>query len=186
MKGILVAGYLHDIGKLQIDSAILDKEGRLTAEEMEAVRQHPVLGVDHLIRFELPWEVEATVRGHHERYDGTGYPDGLAGEDIPLGARILLVADVFDALTTARPYRAAWTREQALTYLQMSAGQLADPLVLDVFVKVAQREAYGPDRVDAALVEDAAAMTPDELAATFAALPAPAQWDLLDEEFART
>jgi putative nucleotidyltransferase with HDIG domain len=186
MKGILVAGYLHDVGKLQIDPAILNKEGRLTADEMAAVRQHPVLGVEHLTRFELPWDVEETIRGHHERYDGTGYPDGLAGEAIPLGARILLVADVFDALTTARPYRAPWTREQALTYLEMSAGRLADPRVIDVFVRVAQREAYGPERVEAALAEDAAVMTPDELAATFAALPAPSEWDRLDEEFARS
>ncbi len=186
MRGILVAGYLHDIGKLQVDSAILNKEGRLTSEEMDAVRQHPVLGVEHLVRFELPWDVESTVRGHHERYDGTGYPDGLAGEQIPLGARILLVADVFDALTTARPYRAPWTREQALTYLQMSAGQLSDPVVTEVFARVAEREAYGPEQVAAALPEDAAAMTPDELATAFAALPDPQEWDRLDEEFTRS
>ena len=186
MRGILVAGYLHDIGKLYIDPAILQKEGRLTPEEMEAVRGHPVLGVEHLTRYELPWDVEATIRGHHERYDGTGYPDGLAGDGIPLGARILLVADVFDALTTARPYRAPWTREQALTYLKMSAGQLGDPVVTETFVKVAEREAYGPERVSPAVVEDAAAMTPEGLAAAFAALPNPGEWDRLDEEFTRS
>lgn len=186
MRGILVAGYLHDIGKLQIDPAVLNKEGRLTPEEMEEVRRHPVLGVEHLVRFELPWDVEATVRGHHERYDGSGYPDGLAGEAIPLGARILLVADVFDALTTARPYRAPWTREQALTYLRMSAGQLCDPAVMELFARIAEREAYGPEEVAAALPEDAASMTPDELATTFAALPNPQEWDRLDEEFSRS
>jgi len=186
MRGILVAGYLHDIGKLYIDPAILQKEGRLTPEEMEAVRGHPVLGVEHLTRYELPWDVEATIRGHHERYDGTGYPDGLAGDGIPLGARILLVADVFDALTTARPYRAPWTREQALTYLKMSAGQLGDPVVTETFVKVAEREAYGPELVSPAVVEDAAAMTPEGLAAAFAALPNPGEWDRLDEEFTRS
>jgi putative nucleotidyltransferase with HDIG domain len=186
MKGILVAGYLHDIGKLQIDPAILNKEGRLSTEEMEAVRLHPVLGVDHLVRFELPWDVEAAVRGHHERYDGTGYPDGLAGEAIPLGARILLVADVFDALTMTRSYRAAWSREQGLTYLQMSTGTLCDPAVTEIFVEVAEREAFAAvEPMHVAPWHDAA-MSPDQLVAAFAALPSPADWDRLDEEFARS
>lgn len=177
MKGILVAGYLHDIGKLRIDPEILSKEGLLTDEERGQIRRHPVYGVEHLARFELPWEVEAIVRGHHERYDGTGYPDGLAGEAIPLGARILLVADVFDALTTARPYRDAWSRNQALTYLSMSAGTLADPDITELFVEIARREAYGPDQV-AQRSGERRGMRPEELAEAFASLPHPE-----DEEF---
>lgn len=185
MKGILVAGYLHDVGKLQVDPAVLNKPGRLTEAEMEAVRLHPVLGVEHLQRFELPWEIESTVRGHHERYDGTGYPDRLAGERIPLGARILLVADVYDALTTSRSYRDPWTREQALTYLEMSAGTLSDPEITRVFVEIARRESFGPTNLGE--VDASTPMSPDEMARAFAALPTIANdWSSVEEELART
>lgn len=182
MKGILVAGYLHDVGKLQVDPAILNKAGRLTEAEMEAVRLHPTLGVEHLARFELPWDIEATVRGHHERYDGTGYPDGLAGERIPIGARILLVADVYDALTTSRSYRDPWSREQALTYLAMSAGTLSDPEITNVFVGIARRESFGP--ADAAGGREQP-MSPEEMARAFSALPV-GDWTRTDEELVRT
>ncbi|HET6638059.1 MAG TPA: HD domain-containing phosphohydrolase [Gemmatimonadota bacterium] len=182
MKGILVAGYLHDVGKLQVDPQILNKAGRLTEAEMEAVRLHPTLGVEHLARFELPWDIEATVRGHHERYDGTGYPDGLAGERIPIGARILLVADVYDALTTSRSYRDPWSREQALTYLAMSAGTLSDPEITNVFVEIARRESFGPK--DSSGVRDQP-MSPEEMVRTFAALPV-GDWTRTDEELVRT
>lgn len=169
MRGILVAGYLHDIGKLDVDPEVLAKTGRLTDREMAEVQRHPVLGVEYLKRFELPWDVESTIRGHHERFDGSGYPDGLAGEEIPLGARILLVADVFDALTTDRPYRKAWSREQALTYLEMSAGSLCDPEITRVFIEIARRESLGPDR--RGTEEGGRGMRPEELAETFASLP---------------
>ena len=182
MKGILVAGYLHDVGKLQVDPQILNKAGRLTEAEMETVRLHPTLGVEHLARFELPWDIEATVRGHHERYDGTGYPDGLAGERIPIGARILLVADVYDALTTSRSYRDPWSREQALTYLAMSAGTLSDPEITNVFVEIARRESFGPK--DSSGVRDQP-MSPEEMVRTFAALPV-GDWTRTDEELVRT
>jgi putative nucleotidyltransferase with HDIG domain len=182
MKGILVAGYLHDVGKLQVDPAILNKAGRLTADEMEAVRLHPTLGVEHLAGFELPWDIEATVRGHHERYDGTGYPDGLAGEKIPIGARILLVADVYDALTTSRSYRDPWSREQALTYLTMSAGTLCDPEITSVFVEIARRESFGPGESAA---HQSAPMSPEEMARTFASLPV-GDWTRTEEELVRS
>ncbi|MBW3660123.1 MAG: tetratricopeptide repeat protein [Gemmatimonadetes bacterium] len=184
MKGILVAGYLHDIGKLEIDSAILNKEGRLTEREMAEIQRHPELAVEHLKRFELPWDVESMIRGHHERYDGTGYPDGLAGERIPLGARILLIADVFDALSTARPYRDPWSREQTLTYLEMSGGTLSDPEITGVFVEIARRESFGKDRVGKKTATGRA-MRPEELAQTFASLPEVSA-DLIDEELSRS
>lgn len=183
MKGILVAGYLHDVGKLQVDPEILNKAGRLTEAEMEAVRLHPTLGVEHLARFELPWKIEEIVRGHHERYDGTGYPDGLAGERIPLGARILLVADVYDALTTSRSYRDPWSREQALTYLEMSAGTLSDPEITSVFIEIARRESFGPD--DSSGADTHPPMSPEQMAETFTALPA-GDWSRIDEELVRT
>jgi putative nucleotidyltransferase with HDIG domain len=183
MKGILVAGYLHDVGKLQVDPEILNKAGRLTEVEMDAVRLHPVLGVEHLARFELPWDIEAIVRGHHERWDGTGYPDGIAGESIPVGARILLVADVYDALTTSRSYRDPWSREQALTYLEMSAGTLSDPEITRVFIEIARRESFGP--VAASRPDLHPPMSPEQLAGAFAALPA-VDWSLTEEELTRT
>ncbi|HEY7471186.1 MAG TPA: HD domain-containing phosphohydrolase [Gemmatimonadota bacterium] len=185
MKGILVAGYLHDVGKLQVDPRILNKTGRLTEEEMAAVRLHPTLGVEHLSRFELPWKIEEIVRGHHERYDGTGYPDRLAGERIPLGARILLVADVYDALTTSRSYRDPWSREQALTYLEMSAGTLSDPVITSLFIEIARRESFGPGAAKG--TAGASPMTPEQMAQTFAALPAArGDWSRTEEELVRT
>lgn len=185
MKGILVAGYLHDIGKLEIDPEILNKTGRLTEDEMAEVHRHPELGVRHLERFELPWEVEATIRGHHERYDGSGYPDGLAGEAIPLGARILLLADVFDALTSARPYREPWGREKALTFLEMSAGSLGDPEITPLFIEIAHREAFGPDRVRPGdEIPEGHGMAPEELAETFASLGGEDE-ERIDEDLAR-
>ena len=184
MKGILVAGYLHDVGKLHVDPGILNKPGRLTETEMEVVRLHPVLGVQHIAGFELPWKIEELVRGHHERYDGTGYPDRLAGERIPLGARILLVADVFDALTTWRSYRDPWSREQALTYLQMGAGTFSDPRITALFIEIARRKGFGPgDARDAASVP----MSPEQIVGTFAALPfMTSDWSRVDDELART
>src|SRR5580692_9282761 len=106
-------GYLHDIGKIGIPDAILFKRGALTSEEWEVMRSHPVRGEEicHPMRSLAP--VLPIIRSHHERWDGTGYPDGLAGEEIPLVARILQVADIFDALTTERPYKLALTPEAA-------------------------------------------------------------------------
>jgi putative nucleotidyltransferase with HDIG domain len=143
VKTILVAAYLHDIGKLQIEPAILAKRGALTPAELERVREHTALGADVLKRLDLPWEIATMVRHHHERFDGRGYPDGLSGESIPLGARILLVADVFDALIDERPYRPAWAPEAALQYLRSTAGELGDPVVVDAFLTVAAQLGFG-------------------------------------------
>ena len=136
LKGVLVAGYLHDIGKLFIDREIANKEGPLTPEERASVMRHCAFGADHLSRFELPWNVAPIVRAHHEDYDGSGYPDRLAGEAIPLEARILHVVDVYDALVSRRSWREAWAREEAVAYLRMGTGHSFDPEVLDAFLSV--------------------------------------------------
>jgi putative nucleotidyltransferase with HDIG domain len=143
---LLVAGYLHDIGKLQVDSEVLAKPEEFTLEERARVQRHTAAGAEHVARYELPWDIAPIVRSHHEEYDGSGYPDRLAGEEIPLEARILHVADVFDALVSPRPWRGAWSREDAIAYVELSAGRSFDPTVVEAFLAVLQRSsAHGED-----------------------------------------
>ena len=124
---------LHDVGKLAIPDAILDKPGRLDEEEYRRIRQHPIHGVRILEAVDLEGTFLDVVAYHHERWDGQGYPYGLQGEEIPLLARIVAVADVFDALTSERPYRKPATFREALAYLQREAGRAFDPAVVKAF-----------------------------------------------------
>ena len=117
---IRVGAYLHDVGKIRVPHEILNKAGRLTDAEFGVIRQHPVWGVELLDGVEFPWDIKPIIRWHHEKYDGTGYPDGLRGEEIPLGAQILCIADVYDAMTTTRSYRAAMSHEQAVAEMDRS------------------------------------------------------------------
>jgi HD-GYP domain-containing protein (c-di-GMP phosphodiesterase class II) len=128
-----MGAFLHDVGKTGIPAEILNKPGPLSPEEWVLMKQHTIMGDQLLSTIEFPWDVRPMVRGHHERWDGTGYPDGLAGETIPLTARILCIADVFDALTTRRPYRAPSSREQALEIMRRDAGRMFDPELLARF-----------------------------------------------------
>jgi two-component system response regulator RpfG len=132
---IEAASPMHDIGKIGIPDHILLKPGRHTPEEQVIMRQHPVIG--HEILADSPsryLQMGAVIAlGHHEKYDGTGYPQGLAGENIPLPARIVAVADVFDALTSKRPYKEAWTFQDALTMLQSESGKHFDPACVRAF-----------------------------------------------------
>jgi putative nucleotidyltransferase with HDIG domain len=130
------AGLLHDIGTIGVAEAALRKPGPLTAEEWRAMRRHPVAGAQIVAPFEFSARSAALIRHHHERWDGSGYPDGLAGHAIPLGARILAVADVFDALTSARPYRAALGREAALAQLIGEGGRTLDACVVAACVEL--------------------------------------------------
>lgn len=118
---------LHDVGKVAVPDAILQKPGPLTDDEWVVMRKHPVVGHDLLTGIDFPWDVLPMIRGHHERWDGSGYPDGLAGEDIPRSARILCVADIFDGLTTSRPYRGAFPVAEAMSILEDLAGRGVDP-----------------------------------------------------------
>lgn len=126
------AARVHDLGKVAIDPAVLLKVGPLTDQEWSEMRQHPVYGADVIARFHGLEQVAALIRHHHERWDGAGYPDGLAGEAIPFGARILAVADAFDAMTSARPYRPAHGFDTALRVLEDGAGRQWDQRVVRV------------------------------------------------------
>jgi putative two-component system response regulator len=124
---------LHDIGKLATPDAILKKPGKLTQEEWVIMREHPLAGVKILGTnpfYELARKVSA---GHHENFDGTGYPNQLKGEDIPLSARIVKLADVFDALTTKRPYKEPWTMEDALENIESHSNGMFDPRLVEEF-----------------------------------------------------
>lgn len=130
---IKLAGLLHDIGKLYVPSEVLNKPGRLTDEEFDVIKRHPTLGAEVVERLGDP-ELTAMVRHHHERFDGTGYPDKRIGSDIPIGARILSVADTFDALTSRRPYRSAQKHRIAVEILKKEAGTQLDAQVVKAFL----------------------------------------------------
>lgn len=125
---------LHDIGKMGVPDSILLKRGELTAAERRLIEQHTEYGRDLLEPIAFLRPAIAIPYSHHERWDGTGYPQGLAGEAIPLAARIFAIVDVFDALTSERPYRHAWSREEALEYIQREAGSHFDPRLVEVFM----------------------------------------------------
>ncbi|HLG51956.1 MAG TPA: HD-GYP domain-containing protein [Chloroflexota bacterium] len=139
---------LHDIGKIGIRDAILCKEGPLTAEEWAHMREHPVIGARILEGITFLRPVIPYVRHHHERYDGTGYPDGLRGEAIPIGGRLIAVADAFDAMTTSRPYRQALPVEDALAELRRAAGSQLDPVIVEAFLAAYARGEIIPDCVE--------------------------------------
>jgi len=134
------AGLLHDIGKIGVPEAILRKPGPLSAEEWESMRAHPVIGAQIVAPFEFFAGVARVIRHHHERWNGSGYPDGLARETIPLEARIVAVADVFDALTSARSYRAALPRDAVCACLATEAGHTLDETVVTALLGVLDRE----------------------------------------------
>jgi putative nucleotidyltransferase with HDIG domain len=141
--GLLVAdtpiefGFLlHDIGKVAISDSILHKEGPLTDSERERMNQHPTVGAEIVGGIEFLDGAVEIVRSHHERWDGKGYPDGLAGEQIPLAARVFAVADVFDALTTDRPYRPASSWTVAREMITAESGKQFDPRVVEAFTSI--------------------------------------------------
>jgi diguanylate cyclase (GGDEF)-like protein len=142
-QSIELAGLLHDVGKIGVPGTILRKPGPLSSDEYDAIKQHPALG-DAIVR-DLPnvEAVKAGVRHHHERWDGTGYIDGLAGEDIPLIARIVSVADAFSAMTTTRPYRKALTVAEALHRLREASGTQLDPHLVTAFVDAVEADTPG-------------------------------------------
>lgn len=139
VASVRTAGRLHDIGKIGIREAILNKQGPLTAEEFEQVKRHVVTGPQILAPLRHLRPVIDSVRSHHERWDGRGYPDGLAGEAIPLGARIIGAVEIYDALTTERPYQEKMTPELALERLRDLAGSVIDPQVLRALIAVITR-----------------------------------------------
>lgn len=130
-----LAAKLHDVGKLGVPESILNKPERLTDEEQEAVRRHPVIGEELLSKVIRSRVVLSAIRGHHERLDGAGYPDGLRGSHLPPLARIIAIADTFDALTSSRAYRAALPTRAALSIIEEGAGTQFDPAYVRAFVR---------------------------------------------------
>ena len=117
---IRLGAYLHDLGKVRVPHEILNKPGKLTPDEFKVIQMHPVWGLELLATVEFPWDIKPIIRWHHERYDGTGYPDRLRGDEIPVNAQIICIVDVFDALTTTRSYRPALSITEALARMEES------------------------------------------------------------------
>src|SRR6266702_820957 len=132
LNAVRAAAMLHDIGKLAVPEHILSKPGRLTPEEFEKMKIHPIVGAEILDRVQFPYPVVPIVRFHHEKWDGSGYPDGLKREDIPVGARILSAVDCFDALASERPYRQAMTPQETMNTLSAEKGRSFDPRVIEI------------------------------------------------------
>jgi HD-GYP domain-containing protein (c-di-GMP phosphodiesterase class II) len=138
VDSVTQAGLLHDIGKIGVPEAVLRKRGQLERDEWTLLRNHPVIGAQIVAPFEFLAAGALVIRHHHERWDGSGYPDGLIGRAIPLGARIVAAADVFDALISERPYRAALAHDAALAYLAGEAGRTLDADVVHALVALVQ------------------------------------------------
>jgi len=160
ISDLRVASLLHDIGKLVVPDDILFKPGPLNVAEMKRMKRHPSDGANTLSNVPTAANAVPVILHHHERYDGTGYPNGLSGDDIPIGARILLVADAFDAMTEDRPYRKAMPVEDAIDELTRFSGTQFDPTVVDAFLNVLKRTGRYPANVaDGATATDPPAVT---------------------------
>jgi putative nucleotidyltransferase with HDIG domain len=144
LAAIDAAALLHDIGKLSIPDRLLDKPGPLTPDEYDHVKLHAIIGADILSAVAFPGPLAVIVRHHHENWDGTGYPDGLRGEAIPIGARVLSIVDCYDALTSDRPYRRALSHGCAVAIIHDHSGTMYDPQIVDAFLRIVQRvDAFG-------------------------------------------
>jgi putative two-component system response regulator len=140
LKGLVFGALLHDIGKIGVSDAVLTKAGPLTAQEWHEMRQHPVIGERICEPLTTAAQLAPIVRHHHERWDGTGYPDRLRGEAIPVGARIVGLVDAYDAIVHDRPYRPARSVQQALDEIRREAGAQFDPELVTLFLPVVERD----------------------------------------------
>jgi putative nucleotidyltransferase with HDIG domain len=135
MENLRLGALLHDVGKIGVSDLILNKQGKLTDEEFAIMQEHPTLGMKIIANIDFLKGARSVVYSHHEKWNGRGYPQGLVGDDIPLAARIFAIADVFDALTMERPYKSAWTPEEARDEIVRCAGDHFDANVVENFVK---------------------------------------------------
>ncbi len=139
---LVLAGLLHDIGKLEIPLTVLNKAGPLTIEELDLIKRHPLYGMKIVQGMGYCDEIANSVLHHHERWDGNGYPGGLKGNAIPLFSRIIAVADAFDAMITNRPYKRALANDEAISELVTKAGYQFDPGIVEDFVSIIQRNSH--------------------------------------------
>ncbi|MGE5371995.1 MAG: HD-GYP domain-containing protein [Solirubrobacterales bacterium] len=140
---IVLAALLHDVGKIGIRESILNKNGQLDDEEFSDIKTHTELGRNILFNSNVFWEMIPFIYHHHEHYNGKGYPEGLQAEEIPIGARIIAVADAYDAMTSDRPYRKAMPQEQAFRILIEERGQQFEGMIVDAFLAVLKRDQVG-------------------------------------------
>jgi putative nucleotidyltransferase with HDIG domain len=136
IDSLYTAGRLHDIGKISTPKEILNKPGRLTKEEYEIIKEHPVAGYKLMDNIEYFNKIKMGVLYHHERFDGKGYPEGLKGDEIPMIAQIISVADVFDALSSDRPYRKGYSVEHSINIIKENSGEMFNPIIVDAFLKI--------------------------------------------------
>ena len=143
LTALRLGAYLHDLGKVRVPHEILNKPGRLTDEEFDVIRRHPEWGIELLATVDFPWDIKPIIRWHHEKYDGSGYPDRLVGDEIPLAAQVICIVDVYDALTTTRSYRPAMTSAEALARMEESR-QWWRADVFDTFCRLMRMPGTGP------------------------------------------
>ncbi len=125
---------IHDIGKINVPEKILNKPGKLSIDEWHVMRSHTITGEKIITSFTVSQTAREIVRSHHENWDGTGYPDGLSGYDIPLSARIVAIADVYDALSNARPYKKAWEKKRVVLEIEKLSNHKFDPEIIKIFL----------------------------------------------------
>lgn len=142
LEGLTLAGLLHDIGQIEVPSEILSRPGKISFNEIALIRLHPEIGAKILEKIRFQTSVADVVRQHHENYDGTGYPAGLRGEEILISARIMRVADVVDAMSSARPFRPAFRIEEALAEIEHMRGKQFDPVVVDACLSLFREDGY--------------------------------------------
>jgi putative nucleotidyltransferase with HDIG domain len=145
VSNVSTAALLHDIGKIGVPDKVLNKRGKLGREDWEAIKSHPRLGANIVGNIPNLVPCVSIILYHHERWDGSGYPEGLKGEEIPIGARILAIADSFEAMTSARPYHPALSIEEVIKALRQGAGLQFDPKLVEVFIGIV--EAVFPEKV---------------------------------------
>lgn len=147
VAAVRYGGILHDIGKIGVDEAIIRKPGPLTPEEAAQMRRHPEIGAQIISQMRFAREVAPIIKGHHEYWDGSGYPQGLRGAEIPIGARIITIVDAYDAMMTDRPYRAALGEAAALQQLLNGRDRQFDPELLDIFVGLVEQGLVGAEKM---------------------------------------
>jgi putative nucleotidyltransferase with HDIG domain len=154
INGIRVAGLLHDVGKMVVPAEILSKPGKISEHEFSIIKTHPIVGYEILKKVEFPWPVTDAILQHHERLDGSGYPNGLSGDQITLEAKILGAADVVEAMSSHRPYRPSLGIDNALAQLTQNKNVLYDPEVVEACLALFHKKKFEFEQASSELITD--------------------------------